>query len=208
VLLSAFCQVSRTTLSDRFHGKHKARDGNRQLLLTTSQETVLVDWCEHQSKTAVPLNPGDLRSIAYSISGTLPGKTWHRRFERRHPELKLSIPSSLDPKRAQNFNKAAISHYFELCQKIKDDHPDLPPEHMWNMDEKGIQMGGGRKNSCQKFYHLRSLKKKNLYRIRLDNLELVTIAECILAAGALMPPAFILVDGPMPDCTSLDGIGR
>lgn len=167
-----------------------------------------MDWCDHQSKIAAPYSHLDIRSIAYEMTGSIPGKTWHQHFECRHPELKLSRPSGLDPKRAQNFNKAAITHYFELCQKLKDDHPDLPPEHMWNMDEKGIQMGGGRKNSRRKFYHLRSLRQKNLYRIRSDNLELVTVVECVSAAGALMPVSFILADGPKPNCMEVSGIGR
>jgi hypothetical protein len=40
-----------------------------------------------------------------------------------------------------------------------------------------------------------------------DNLELVTIIESISAAGSSMPPAFVLSDGPVPDCCDLEGIG-
>ncbi len=65
----------------------------------------------------------------------------------------------------------------------------VPPEHIWNMDEKGIQMGGGRKKSSKKFYFFKDQKQR--YRISSDNLELVTILECISAAGENCP-TFIL----------------
>jgi len=77
-------------------------------------------------------------------------------------------------------------------------------EFQWNMDEKGIQLGGGHKNNGQKFIFARH--HKNHYRIQSDNLELVTIIECISTSGAIMPPAFILKDGSKPDlCDLPDG---
>jgi hypothetical protein len=46
------------------------------------------------------------------------------------------------------------------------------------MDEKGIQMGGGRKKTNKKYYFLKDQKQR--YRIiNSDNLELLTILECI-----------------------------
>jgi hypothetical protein len=76
------------------------------------------------------------------------------------------------------------------------------------MDEKGFQMDGGCKNNGRKFYHPCDMKKKHIHCIRSDNLELVMIVECILAAGVAMPPAFILSDGPMPDCMDVKNLGR
>lgn len=76
------------------------------------------------------------------------------------------------------------------------------------MDEKGIQMGGGRKNHGRRYYHMRELKQKNCYRIHSDSLELVTVVECVSAAGATMPVSFVLAEGPLPDCTDLENVGR
>ena len=83
-----------------------------------------------------------------------------------------------------------------------DQRGGIPPEHIWNMDEKGIQLGGGRKNSGKKFLYFR--KSKERYQISSDNLELVTVLECISAAGGEIPPSFVLTDGPVPDLGSLD----
>jgi hypothetical protein len=65
------------------------------------------------------------------------------------------------------------------------------------MDEKGIQMGGGQKKGNKVYFYLRS--QVNWYRIGSDNLELVTIVECVSADGQAMPPSFILQEGPLPD---------
>ena len=129
-------------------GRHEARakaHGKCQLL-SPAEERVLIDWCAHRSAGATPLDRKALQAYVFSISGKYPGKRWNLRFAKRHPTLKLSKPSSLDPKRAQNFNKANIDDYFAKHQNLRDTYGDIPPEHQWNMDEKGIQMGGGRKN--------------------------------------------------------------
>ncbi|EGO19009.1 hypothetical protein SERLADRAFT_352940, partial [Serpula lacrymans var. lacrymans S7.9] len=142
---------------------------------------------------------------AYAISGKKPGRNWHYCYGARNPVLKLKKPQSLDPKRAMNFNKHTVQDYFEKQRQINETFNGIPPEHKWNMDEKGIQMGGGRKNSGSKFYFDRT--KKDVYRVSSDNLELITVIECILAAGICMKPSFILKDGPFPDVRGLESIG-
>ena len=154
-LADALCQVNRRTVNDRILGK-KSRLAvlSDWQLLTPTQEGVLIDWIDHYATTAKPFNALDLHSIAFDMTGEMPGKDWHRRFAQRHPELRRSKPSHLDPKRAQNFNQANITHFFNLTQQLMTQFPNLPPEHIWNMDEKGIQLGGGRKNTPQKYFHL------------------------------------------------------
>src|SRR6266851_8400261 len=80
--------------------------------------------------------------------------------------------------------------------------PISPPEHVWNIDEKGIQFGGGRK-CLKKYYHLRSLKKCKFYRVRSDNLELMTIIECISPSRLSVPPSFVLSSGCVPSFPTL-----
>ena len=52
------------------------------------------------------------------------------------------------------------------------------------------------------------MKKKNVYHIKSDNLELATIVECVSAAGIAMLPSFVLTEGPLPDCTDVKILGR
>jgi len=164
---------------------------------------VLVDWVDHQALTAKPYDRHAIQGLAFELSGAVPGKNWLRRFESRHPELRTSRPGNLDPKRAQNFNATNVAGFFDLLKTVFDAHPELPPQHIWNMDEKGLQLGGGRKRS-KKYYHLRSTKQSHFYRVRSDNLELVTIIKCISPSGLTVPPSFILSAGPIPALLDLD----
>ena len=58
------------------------------------------------------------------------------------------------------------------------------------MDEKGVQMGGGRKGTCTKYFFSRDDKMK--YKLQRDDLQLVTIIEAICADGtAEIGPGFV-----------------
>ncbi|KIL58603.1 hypothetical protein M378DRAFT_86304 [Amanita muscaria Koide BX008] len=154
-----------------------------------------------------------VRSNASDIAGRYLGKNWPRRFKKRHPQVITARPAKLDPKRAKHFNKTIINDYFDKWEELNEQYDGgIPPEHIWNMDEKGIQMGGGRKNNGKGYFYLRDYR--NRYRISSDNLELVTVIECVSAAGDSAPTAFVLSDGPLPDLRKLvsdesfGGIGR
>ena len=150
----------------------------------------------------LPFSAGDLRTNAAEISGKEVSSRWHKKFLKRHPEVGAMKPAKLDPKRAKNFNEAIINDYFDKLDALHAKYDGIPPEHIWNMDEKGVQMGGGRKKSSKKYYYLKNQKHK--YRIRSDNLELSTILECISAAGDSVPPSFCLQNGSVPDLRELD----
>ncbi|KLO16423.1 hypothetical protein SCHPADRAFT_823234, partial [Schizopora paradoxa] len=138
-----------------------------------------------------------LREHAEEISGKVVGEYWYRGFLQRHPELGAARSQKLDPKRAKNFNKATIDDYFDKMEELEARYGGIPAEHKWNMDEKGIQMGGGRRNNSKKFLYLKS--QKQCTRIQSDNLELVTILECVSAAGEVVPPSFVLKHGITPN---------
>jgi len=61
----------------------------------------------------------------------------------QHPDVCYSKPGSLDPKWAQNFNPSNVAGFYKLLKVIYDTYLDLPPQHIWNMDEKGLQLSGG-----------------------------------------------------------------
>ena len=157
----------------------------------------MCDWIGFRATMAKPLDIQGIQTLASAVSGKKPGKNWVGQYMKRQPEVCQSRPGSLDPKRAQNFNPSNVAGFYDLLKAIYDVYPDLPAQHIWNMDEKGLQLGGGRKRS-KKYFHLKSLKRSKFYRIRSDNLELVTIIECISPACLSIPPAFVLAQGPIP----------
>ena len=58
------------------------------------------------------------------------------------------------------------------------------------MDEKGIQMGGGRKGTRTKYFFAADDKIK--YKLQSDDLQLVTVIETICADGtAKIGPGFV-----------------
>ncbi|KAG2356848.1 hypothetical protein BDR07DRAFT_1299344 [Suillus spraguei] len=73
-----------------------------------------------------------------------PGKNWIEDFLACHPELKLGHPTGIDPKRMQMFNFATVNHHFKLLDDFLKSE-GIPWENVYNMDEKGIQLEGGRK---------------------------------------------------------------
>lgn len=137
-----------------------------------------------------PLSRKTLFMCIQCVTGRRPGKSWFYRFLKRHDdELKQYRPSGLAPNRAQAFNPAIVAQHFELFRQEILEKYGIPFENIWNMDEKGVQLSGGRKQRREKFLYPRNRWPK--YRIWCDNLELVTIVECVSATGEKMPPGFV-----------------
>jgi len=196
-------KLSLSTLTDRAKGRHQSRRiaAVKRQLLTPEQEVVLVQWTAQRAAMGIPSSKPDIMKHATTISGKKVGKTWLENFLNRNPDLSLAKPSRLDPKRAKNFNPTVINHYFDQLEELHAEFNGIPPEHIWNMDEKGIQMGGGRKNIGRKYVYPKAQRKK--YIMRNDSLELVTILECVSAGGAAVPPSFCLQSGSTPDLHKL-----
>ncbi|KDQ51643.1 hypothetical protein JAAARDRAFT_139901 [Jaapia argillacea MUCL 33604] len=108
---------------------------------------------------------------------------------RRHREvLKFCGTSGLDPKRAQAFNPNVMADYFKKLKAAMDEH-QYELGNIYNFDETGMQIGGGRKRTGKKFFIPRSSRAR--YRKRDGNLELVTVVECACADGTMLEPGFI-----------------
>jgi hypothetical protein len=137
------------------------------------------------------------------MAGREPGKNWHKRFIKKYPELQPFKGTKLNPQHMKHFNETVIKDYFDQMECLHACFPGgIPPQHIWNMDEKGIQIGSGQKNSGKKYLFLKHKKQK--YHIRSNNLELVTVIECVSAAGEVVPPSFCLQEGSWPDLRKLD----
>ena len=117
-----------------------------------------------------------------------PGKHWIAHFLSRHPEIKLGRPTGLDPKCATMFNVTTVMHHFTLLSNFIQEN-SIPWSNIYNMDEKGIQLGGGRKGDNMKFFFSRSQKAH--VQVTNGNLELVTVIESICADGSSIQPGFV-----------------
>lgn len=196
-----------TTLRDRALGKHRSSQAFRvtRRLLTPEEETTIIDWATLSGESGEPWSKSDLRAMITKLTGKEVGKCYIDRFLHRHCDrLKLTKPSKLDPKRAKNFNRSNVIEHLTKWQELNERYGGIPPQNIFNLDEKGIQMGGGRKNGSRKAIFGRA--DKDHYKSSSDNLELSTLLECISAAGVSIPPLFVLQEGPMPDVRDVSDI--
>lgn len=178
------------TLRNRFLGKTvpHSKAHVQQQLLSPETENVLVDWIVFLSDTAHPLNKRTIRKKAEALCGSKPSVGWIYWFLNCWPKIQLGRPSGLDPKRGQAFNRPVVGRHFNLLLQIVRKH-NIPIENIYNMDEKGCQRGGGRKQSGRKYFVPRCRRPK--YRQRGTNLELITIIECVCADGTSFAPGFV-----------------
>lgn len=182
--------ISYTTLRNRFQGHTKPRKESHghQQNISPEQETVLVAWLEHLGTTGHPVCKRTIKRRVEFMCGKKPGRNWVYRFLGRHPQIILSKPSGLDPKRARAFNRPSVQKYFEKLKETIENF-GIPTENIYNMDEKGCQRGGGKKGTCRKCFYSRLTRSK--YKHRSANLELITIIECISADGKELLPGFV-----------------
>jgi len=164
------------------------RAHNDEMLLDEGQEKVLVEWMQFLGMVGRPISRSTLWPKIQELCGRMPGKTWIWHFLWRHPEVKLRKASGLDPKRAAAFNYTTVNNYFEALKKVIDKH-NIPWENIYNMDEKGLQLGGGRKGDGQKYFYSR--EDRGNYKIRSAELELVTVIESCCADGTAFMPGFV-----------------
>jgi len=199
--------LNKSTLHYRVHGQtHSIHEAHLPLrLLSFEQEQVLVEWCKYSAMLALPLRRSTLYKKVFALTGRVPGKHWYERFIKRHPELTLRKPSALDPKRASGFNFEAVTDYFAQLGAVLREY-NIPPENTYNEDEKGIQLGGGRKGSGMKY--LFDAGEEIHYKLKSDSLELVTVIECVSADGAKGPgPSFVVSQAKDPgEWYEIDGV--
>ncbi|KAH8923886.1 DDE-domain-containing protein, partial [Atractiella rhizophila] len=86
------------------------------------------------------------------------------------------------------FNRRNVQSYYDLLEKKIEEY-GLLAEDITNMDEKGLQLGGGRKMGMRRV--IGPAERQAIYRAKSDKLELITLIECVSASGQSLNPLFI-----------------
>ena len=103
------CGVPRQTLKDRISNKYQKAGAGRPTELTMEEETELVRYIKFMAKIGHPLKINQIKCFAGDIAkdngvsrfGELgPGWTWWNKFHKRHPDIKLRTPDTLNRGRA------------------------------------------------------------------------------------------------------------
>jgi Tc5 transposase DNA-binding domain len=158
---------------------------NHEQLMSASQEEVLVEWIKVQGRRGVPITHTTLAQYAREIANAPVGKTWSKRFLRRHPDLKVKMTVALEKARAKALNRTAVNGFYDMLEKLIEEY-NILPGNIYNMDEKGIQLGIGARVAA-----LIDHDQKLAYSIEDGNRELVTIIETVCADGSTIHPSAI-----------------
>ncbi|KIJ50041.1 hypothetical protein M422DRAFT_160139 [Sphaerobolus stellatus SS14] len=111
----------------------------------------------------------------------------------------------LDPCHARAFNPTTVNAHFTLLEAVVSSF-DIPVENIYNMDEKGAQLGGRRKASSIKWVFAKG--DESHYVLKSDSLLLVTIIEAVCADGTACPPCIIMPLGQTGDWMAAEGLGE
>jgi hypothetical protein len=178
--------VPRSTLTGRFNGMLTRKEAHeREQKLQPAQEEVLVEWIKVMGQRGVPLTPQALLDYTSDICDSPVGTSWGKRFMARHPELKIKWTSSLQQCRAQALNPTVVAEYFQLLAEVIGKFK-VPAENIYNMDEKGIQLGVGKRVAA-----IIDRDQKAAFQVENGNRELVTIIETLCADGSALHPCVI-----------------
>jgi helix-turn-helix, Psq domain len=178
--------VSKTTLTARFNGRKtrvKAHEDERKL--SVGCEEALVEWVAEMGRRYMPLHASAVAAHASLISGEVVGESWVHRFRSRHPELKVRWAMGLEKCRAQALNRATVEGFYGTLQDLLERY-NIPEENIYNMDEKGIQLGMG-----QRVRAFVDRDQKCVFQVEDGDRELVTIIECVSADGQAIRPSAV-----------------
>jgi hypothetical protein len=146
--------VSESKLERRMRGILDRRTAHmHQQLLLPAEEENLTHWVLNMAEWATPVSLEDLRQTAHDILqqrkplAAIPGDSWAKGFEARHPEVARAKTIALERARADGLSQATTTQHFKLLKEWLEKNPDLPPQNVFNMDEKGFMLGKGRRES-------------------------------------------------------------
>jgi hypothetical protein len=189
-----FCQRHQKCAGPRSKSQIKKQ------LLNEVQEQTLCEWIRYMGRIGYPLSKHNLHAKVADLSPLLqermkkegkkllPSRNWVNKFLSRHPDITLKRPTGVDAQHARSFNPVVIARHFQLLADTMK-KVDTPWENVYNMDEKGIQVGRGRKLDNTKFLYTEG--QCICVKVQNANLELITAIECVAADGSNLKPGFV-----------------
>lgn len=175
--------INHQKLRRRLSGIHNRSTAHvKQQTLTIAQEIILVEWIKSLARRAIPWTREIVREKAELISGKKVGVNWIYAFLKRHPDLSRRWTVGLESCRARALNRATVATFFDLLAELIQKY-SIKPNNIYNMDEKGIQMGIGAQSRV-----LVDQNQKSIYMKVDGNQELVTLLECVCADGSALNP--------------------
>jgi hypothetical protein len=182
--------ICRATLARRHKGQTRPRS-LAHVALHPQQEKELVQYIRRLSERRLPPTRAMVRNFASSLAGKEVSETWVTRFLNRHAadHLITRWTTGMDRKRHKADSGAKYSLYFELLHAKMQEY-EVQPTHIYNMDEKGFQIGslGRSKRVFDKVLYDRKGVRAALQD---GNTQWITVLACVCADGTALSPSLI-----------------
>lgn len=181
--------VARMTLMRRHRGETEAY-GVRNLSLHPQHEKELVRYIDTLTERRLPPTKEMIQRFASDLAGKPVLESWVDRFIRRHPNHLISAYSKgMSKLRCNADSGAKYSLYFKLLVEKIEEY-NVQPSHIFNMDEKGFQLG--RIGRTKRIFSKARWDKKGVRQPLEDgSSEWITVVACICSDGSVLSPSLI-----------------
>lgn len=183
-------EVNRTTLARRHRSQCRPHT-LAHLALHPQQEEGLVEYIKGLTERRLPPKRLMIRNFASSLAGRDVSDSWVTRFMSRNSSCLVSRwQTAMDRKRHKADSAAKYSLYFrDLHDEMKE--YSVEPTHIFNMDEKGFQIGvlGRSKRVFDKVLY--SQEGFRAAALQDGDTQWVTVLACVCADGTALSPSLI-----------------
>ena len=170
-----------TSLRDYMYGRTIGKKRGPETLLTGIEEEELQDYLLIMQRYGHPLLLLQLRPLIARITKTrytpfkddIPGRSWIKWFQNRHPNLALQKLKGLETARAIGLCPEATDSFYNNLQDLYSQY-NYTASHIWNTDETGVQVGqrGGA--------HVLTKKgSRGVYSVIPDEKEWLSVLACV-----------------------------
>lgn len=184
-----------STLYDRLKGRQPHRKAHElDQTLGEAEEQAVVKQIEDMDRQGFLIRVDHVRKTALRILGEREGQTqnivylgkhWISRFLNRHSHLASKFSTQVQKQRIVSSNPKVLRQSFDILGPLIKKN-SIQPYNIYNMDEKGLQMG---KSARVKVICMHGRKSPPLMQD--GNRELITAIETIAADGTFLPPMII-----------------
>ncbi|KAF7577485.1 hypothetical protein PtrM4_017250 [Pyrenophora tritici-repentis] len=181
--------VERSTLVRRHQGLTRPRNVAHQVL-HPEHEAELVRYIKTLNERRLPPTRTMIQQFAGELAGKPVSKSWVTRFIHRHPDHLISRYSKgMTKERTKADSGAKYNLYFKLLLEKMEEY-DIQPIHIFNMDEKGFQLG--RVGRTKRIFDKRLWEQKGVRQALEDgSSEWITVMACICSDGKPLSPTLI-----------------
>ncbi|KAG9186011.1 hypothetical protein G6011_02567 [Alternaria panax] len=181
--------VGRMTLMRRHKGETETY-GLRKSSLHPQHEAELVRYIETLTERRLPPTRTMIQQFASQLAGKPVSESWVSRYLRRHPNHLISRSGkAMAKERTKADSGTKYNLYFKLLHEKMEEY-NIQPIHIFNMDEKGFQLG--RVGNTKRIFSRRLYEQKGARQALEDgSTEWITVIACICSDGKALSPTLI-----------------